>query len=317
MSHTQLTQDERSQIYALWQQDFTMSKIAETIGYHKSTISREIKRNSGLRGYRPKQAQNLTNCRRKQAKKNIRLTDQIIKIIKTKLKVKWSPEQISGWMKDHKMETVSHECIYQYVAWDRKFGGELYKDLRQGKRKRRKKYGTGKSARGQLKNRVSIDKRPAEVELKDTIGHWEGDTIIGLNHKGAIVTLVERKSNLLRMMLVPNRKAETVHKATVKILKDIKENIHTITFDNGKEFGDHEKMASDLDTKIYFADPYCSWQRGLNENTNGLIRQYFPKKTDFTKLTQKQVAKIEREINERPRKLLSFKSPFEIFEIAA
>ena len=317
MSHTQLTQDERSQIYALWQQDFTMTKIAETIGYHKSTISREINRNSGLRGYRPKQAQNLTNSRRMSAKKNIRLTVSILKIIKAKLKLKWSPEQIVGWMKSKKMDTVSHECIYQYVSWDRKFGGQLYKDLRQGNRKRRRKYGTGKSARGQLKNRVSIDERPIEVELKKTIGHWEGDTIIGLNHKGAVVTLTERKSNILKMMLVPNRKAETVRAAIKDMLISIKDNIDTITFDNGKEFGDHEKIASDLNTKIYFADPYCSWQRGLNENTNGLIRQYIPKKTDFTKLTQKQVAKIEREINERPRKLLEFKSPFEIFEEAA
>lgn len=311
--YTQLTQDDRINIYIFLQQEFTYSEIAKKIGKSKSTISREIERNTGGRGYRWKQAHNYAIFRKSYSLKNVRLTKLIEKKIKSKLSIRWSPEQISNWLFVNENISISHETIYRIVRLDRRLGGSLYKNLRQGSRRRRKTYASGKTLKGSIKNRVSIDKRPKIVELQKRIGDFEGDTIVGKNHKGSLVTLVDRKSLYLKMYLLPDRTASSVTCAICKVLEKVKDQLHTLTFDNGKEFAYHEVIAEKLDAKVYFANPYSYWQRAINENTNGLIRQYFPKKTDFSKLTQKDIERVENEINNRPRKKLGFKTPTEIF----
>ena len=313
MSYNQLTLEERSQIDILLQQNYSKSEIAREIKRDKATISRELKRNSGKNGYKYEQANELACLRKCQPKTVIKFTEKVEKLVIEKLKRYWSPEQISNHLMKKKKSYVSHERIYQFIKEDRKTGGELYKYLRQGNKKRRKRYGSGKSSRGQLKNRVSIDKRPKIVDRNVTIGHWEGDTIIGKNHKGAIVTLTERKTSLVRMAYVPSKEAPVVRDAIVRLLSGDIEKVKTITFDNGKEFAEHQFIGHLLKADIYFAHPYHSWERGLNENTNGLIRQYFPKKTDFRTISKKRIAEVETALNNRPRKKLNYRTPSEVF----
>lgn len=313
MSYTQLTQIERYQMSVLLQQEFSVSEIAKILKRHKSTLYRELKRNKGHRGYRPKQAHEKSLNRRYNSTKSIRLTKTIRRKIIKKIKLEWSPEQIEN----HINYAVSHETIYKMIHIDRINNGDIYTYLRQGHRKRRKKYGTGISARGHLKNRVSIDERPAIVNTNSRLGHWEGDTIIGKNHKGAILTLVERKSKLVKISLMQDKSSDSVKKAILELLKNHKSKVKTITFDNGKEFACHEDISKKLKAKIYFAHPYSSWERGLNENTNGLLRQYFPKKTDFSKINKKDIAIAQKKLNLRPRKKLGFKTPLEVFRKAS
>lgn len=313
MSYKQLTLEDRSQIHAYRQAGFTITETAKRLDRHKSTISRELKRNRGKRGYRPKQADETAAERKRGSSKSIKFTESLKESVSELLKKQWSPEQISNHLNISRKGYISHERIYQFIKEDRKHGGSLYLNLRQGHRKRRKRYGTGMSLRGQIKNRVLIDSRPSEVEKRTTVGHWEGDTVEGKNHKGFIVTLTERKTSYLKMAYVEYKDADSVSKAVVKLLKHIKGKVKTITFDNGKEFSNHEYISQKLDADIYFAHPYHSWERGLNENTNGLIRQYFPKKTDFRKISEKKIAEIERTLNDRPRKKLYYATPFEAF----
>lgn len=188
----------------------------------------------------------------------------------------------------------------------------MYKNLRRSGKKYNKR-GSKMAGRGLIPNRVSIDNRPAEVALKQRVGDFEGDTIVGAGHRGAIVSLVDRKTKLTRLRLISGAKADETAQALIDALRPIKECVHTITTDNGKEFSQHESVAAKLNAKFFFANPYHSWERGLNENTNGLVRQYFPKGCDFTKLTQKQVLEVENKLNNRPRKTLNFNTPNEEF----
>jgi len=313
MKYTQLTLDDRINIYIFLQQQISITKIAEKLKRDKSTISREISRNSGLRGYRYKQAHTFSLVRKMNSKKNVRLTISLQRLIERKLKIKWSPEQISNWMRVNNFGSISHETIYKMIAFDKELGGTLHAFLRQSNRKRRKVYSSGKIKKGSIKNRISITERPEVVNQQARIGDFEGDTIVGKNHQGSIVSLVDRKSLYLKMEILPDRTSDSVSSAISKILDPLKERVHTITFDNGKEFASHENIAEALDVKIFFADPYSFWQRGINENMNGLIRQYFPKKTDFSKITRKEIARIEHEINNRPRKKLGYKTPHQVF----
>lgn len=310
MRYTQLTQEQRYQIQALMKAEHNQTEIADIIGVHKSTISRELSRNHGLRGYRPKQAHTLALVRR-QAKSQPRISDEIWTQIECLLLEQWSPEQISLWLYAEKSIRISHEWIYQYVLQDKLHGGDLYRHLRCQKR-RRKRYGSY-NCRGQLINRISIDERPAIVESRSRIGDWELDTIIGKAHKQAIVTLTERKSKLTLMRKVKRKTANSVAEAIIHLLKPIAHRVHTLTSDNGKEFAEHEYIANALKAQFYFAHPYASWERGLNENTNGLIRQYFPKKCDFTTITQREIDNVMNKLNNRPRKTLGIKTPNQIF----
>jgi IS30 family transposase len=313
MKYSQLTLDDRINIHLYLQQNFTYEEIGKKIKKHKSTISREIQRNKGSKGYRYKQAHNYYLIRKSNLKKYKRLTVPLQRLIEKKIRKDWSPEQISNWLYKKEKGSISHETIYKFIQHDKEMGGDLHHHLRQRNKKRRKKYSSGKTSKGTIKNRVSIDKRPKIVEQEKRVGDFEGDTIVGKNHLGSIVTIVDRKSLYLKMAILPDRTSKSVTKSITKILSPFKEKIHTITFDNGKEFADHEIISQKLDTKIYFAKPYSFWQRAINENTNGLIRQYFPKKTDFTKITKKDIARIERALNNRPRKKLDFKTPKEVF----
>jgi IS30 family transposase len=222
-----------------------------------------------------------------------------------------SPEQVSDWLKDNFGLQISHEWIYQYILRDKQTGGDLHCHLRCQK-KRRKRYGSY-DRRGKLKNRVSIDERPAIVDARQRLGDWEVDTIIGKRHRHAIVSLTERKSRLALLRKVERKTAQDVADAVIELLKSLPVRTHTITADNGKEFADHERIAHDLRTNVYFAHPYSSWERGSNENMNGLIRQYFPKKRSFVTITQQEIEFVMNRLNNRPRKCLGFKTPNEVF----
>lgn len=310
MSYTQLTQEERYQISALLKAELNQTEIAMILERHKSTISREISRNTGLRGYRPKQAQCLTEERR-HSKVHSRISHSDWNNVRRLLREDWSPEQISLWLESEKNISISHEGIYQYIIQDKKYGGTLHHHLR-CKKQRRKRYGSY-SRRGQLIGRVSIDERPTIVDSRTRIGDWELDTIIGKNHKQAIVSLTERKSRFTLIQRVKRKTAQCVTDAIVNLLAPVSDQVHTLTADNGKEFADHKTIAKKLNVKFYFAHPYASWERGLNENTNGLIRQYFPKKRDFKTITQKEINRVMDKLNNRPRKCLGIKTPNQVF----
>jgi IS30 family transposase len=236
------------------------------------------------------------------------MTKSMIERVELKLGEKWSPEQISGWLRAERNEQLSHERIYQYIWDDKKAGGELYTHLRrQGKRYQ--KRSNGKQSRGRIRNRVGIEERPTVVDEKSRIGDWEIDTVIGKGHSGAMVTIVERVTQFTLVANVPNKSAEAVTEATIKLLKPYKKALHTITADNGKEFAYHECLTNELGAAVYFARPYHSWERGLNENTNGLLRQYWPKSMDLKKVTNKEIVAVVTQLNQRPRKTLGFKTP--------
>lgn len=312
MNYTQLTEPERYQIYVLKKAQHSQKEIAALVGRSKSTISRELKRNKGLKGYRPQQAQRLSDNRRRAARKHCKLTDQVRQWIGQLIGQQLSPEQVVDYLATHKGVSLHHESIYKLIYADKAQGGDLHTHLRIANKRYRKRYGSY-DRRGRIANRVSIDERPGVVDRRTRIGDWEGDTVIGANRSGALLTLVERKSLYTVIVRLSGKHAEPLANAAVKCLKDVADKVLTITFDNGLEFAQHEQIARQLDAKIYFAHPYCSWERGVNENTNGLIRQYFPKGTDFNKVSDEQVKFVMDRLNNRPRKSRGGKSPNEIF----
>lgn len=307
-----VTRDIRSQIYALKAIGTSLRKIAVIVGRDASTISREIKSNTGGKGYRYKQADAKAIERRANASRTPKkLTAALVTIIVEKLHEQWSPEQISGRLKAEGIASVSHETIYQLVWNDKRNGGSLYQHLRHNGKKYNKRS-SGKAGRGCIPNRIDIDERPTIVEQKYRIGDWEGDTIIGARHQGAIVSHVDRCSKFTLLKKVENKTAELVTQAIIEKLGQSPLPVLTITYDNGKEFSDHSKISEALNTDCYFAKPYHSWERGLNEHTNGLVRQYLPKSTDFTKVSDQTVQLIADKLNNRPRKILNYKTPLEV-----
>ena len=312
-TYQQLTYDQRCQIAALKKRKCTQSEIAAIIEVSQSTVSRELSRNAGSRGYRHKQAHGKAVLRREAAVKPTRMTPEMIASIELKLRMDWSPEQISGWLLTDQDRLISHESIYLYVWANKQAGGDLYTHFRQQGKKYDKRR-NGKSTRGQIKNRVSIEDRPSVVDDKSRIGDWEIDTVIGKGHSGALVTIVERVTNFTVSAQVDSKSAKAVTKATIRLLKPYMSSVLSITADNGKEFAYHEKISKALSTEFYFAHPYSSWERGLNENTNGLLRQYFPKSTDFKNVSQAEVKRAVNKLNSRPRKKLGFKNPGELMD---
>jgi len=308
MSH--ITREQRYTIEVLLSRDASQVFIAETIGKCKSVISREISRNCDKRSgqYRAVLAQRKYEQRKVCIPKRKKFTASVQACVDQLLKEDYSPEQIAGYCKDVGEECVSPERIYQYVWSDKKTGGSLHTHLRRKGRRYRKRGGK-KDTRGIIKNRVGIDQRPKEVEGKKRFGDLEIDTIIGQNHKGAIVTINDRASGFLWMKKVERRTSNEVYIATVELLKDHKELLKTITSDNGKEFADHFEIAQSLLVDFYFARPYHSWERGANENLNGLIRQYIPKKTDFKNIDDEYIKQVAQRINSRPRKRFNYKNP--------
>ena len=303
MNYTHITREERYQIYAMKKAGHKQYEIAELLERSKSTISRELARNLGGRGYRPKQAHCMAVERRAMNARTI--DDATWQFAKDRLLEQWSPEQISGHA------AISPETVYQRVYADKRMGGLLWKNLRCQKL-RKKRYGKT-DRRGIIPNRQSIEQRPAIVETRSRIGDWEADTIIGKNHRQAIVSLVERKTGFTLIRKVERKTAQAVGQAITELLKPHRKQVITITSDNGREFAGHEEISKQLRADFYFAHPYASWERGTNENTNGLIRQYFPKNRDFTTITQQEIDTAMERLNNRPRKRLGFLTPTQVF----
>ncbi len=289
MNYTHLTREERYQIYALKKAGHTQSEIASVLERSPSTISRELARNRGRRGYRPKQAHFLAVGRR--AVNARRIDDDTWQFAQERLREQWSPEQISGHA------AISPETVYQRVYADKRMGGSLWKNLRCQKQ-RKKRYGKT-DRRGIIPNRQSIEQRPAIVETRSRIGDWEADTIIGKNHRQAIVSLVERKTGFTLLRKVERKTAQAVGQAITELLKPHRKLVMTITSDNGREFAGHEEISKRLRADFYFAHPYASWERGTNENTNGLIRQYFPNSLDLTTITQQEIDTAMERLKQR------------------
>jgi len=290
----------------------SLNRIAGDMGRSQSTISREVSRNMGLRGYRHQQANRKARQRHKDKAKSVKLTGEIRFLINVCLRCDWSPEQIVGRLKSMDLVTLHHETIYQYILTDKKHGGRLYSHLRHQNKTYRKRYGTSHNRTG-IPNRRDIAERPAVANQRERVGDWEADTIIGSRHQGAIVTLDERKTKLRLAAPLPAKRAVHVTAAITSLLEPLKEFVKTITFDNGKEFVQHEKIADATECETFFATPYHSWERGQNENANGLLRQYFPKKMKLTDISMAQVVAAVDRLNSRPRKCLNFKTPYEVF----
>jgi IS30 family transposase len=311
MTYTHLTQAERYQIEILRKAKHTQSAIAVLLGRDKSCISRELRRNRGQRGYRPKQAHSLAQTRQKACANGPRVEVKTWELVESKLKEAWSPQQISGYLLVNKQPGVSHESIYQHIYADKRKGGTLHLTLRC--QKERKKRHTGRARRGSIPNQVSIDLRPAVVADRTRFGDWEADLVIGAGQKQALVTINERISRYSLIAHVPFKTAELVSQAMIALLKPFSTCVHTLTTDNGREFAQHERIAATLDADFFFAHPYSSWERGANENMNGLIRQFFPKKMAFEFITPTEIELAMHRLNHRPRKCLGYRTPYEVF----
>lgn len=311
MNYTHLTQDERYQIAILSKAGHDRSGIAQLMDRHKSTIGREMRRNRGERGYRPKQAHAFYQARLLACENSPRIAAETWAMVDTKLAETWSPEQISGYFKVNRQPAVSHEAIYQRIYADKRAGGTLHLALRCQKA-RKKRYG-GRDRRGTIPNQVSIDKRPAVVGNRARFGDWEADLVIGAGQKQALVTINERVSRYSLIAHVRFKTGQAVSGSMISLLTPFATCVHTLTTDNGREFAQHERIAKELDADFFFAHPYSSWERGANENMNGLIREFFPKKMRFDSITQKDISAAMHYLNHRPRKCLGFKTPHEVF----
>lgn len=290
-------------------------QIAVAIGKSPSAVCRELARNCDGRSgaYSSDLAGRKSALRKKEKPKSLRFTSDMRLYVERLLSRKYSPEQIAGAALREGRDMVSHERIYQHVWSDKKRGGTLHTYLRtRGKRYR--KRGAAKDSRGIIVGRVDIEQRPSVVEQRKRFGDLEMDTIIGKDHKGAILTINDRATGMLRMRMVQRKEAAVIAQAAIEVLRPWKHRLHTATSDNGKEFADHQRIAAKLDLEFYFAKPYRSWERGSNENLNGLIRQYIPKRTDFSTLSHEFIQHVEDELNNRPRKRFNFRSPNTTFE---
>ena len=306
MTYKHLSQAERYQIHALMKAGHDQSQIAKLLDRHKSTISRELSRNTGSRGYRPKQACEISADRAQNSRNAPTVEPWVREAACALLCIQWSPEQIASQL------PISHETVYQHVYADKAQGGTLWKHLRCQKQKR-KRYASGRDRRGQIPNRRPLSERPLHIEARRQVGHWECDTVIGASHKGAVVTMVERKSGYAVMAKVEKKTSELVSSAIVDKLQPLAARVKTLTFDNGKEFAGHAYIDQQLQSTAYFARPFASWERGSNENLNGLLRQYVPKKRAMSTVTDEEIRMIQNRLNNRPRKRLGFKTPAEVF----
>lgn len=315
MSYQQLSLNERQQIYVLIYEDcLPIRAIARLLKRAASTISRELYRNTLNNHYLPDTAQQIKVARRKASKQPfLKVSFEMLESIKIALREYHSPEQIAGRLKSENQAYVSYETMYQMIYTDYQGMGVYRNYLRQSHRTRRRRSGS-KSKRGKIPNRVGIEFRPAEADKKERVGDWEGDTVIGANHQGGLVTYVDKASKFLMMGLIKNRRAEHVTAVSIQLFQDLAvRQVETVTFDNGKEFSKHEAFGEAVGAACYFARPYHSWERGLNEHTNGLIRQFFPKQTNFRIIKSEQVQSVMDLINDRPRKSLGYQTPREVF----
>ena len=316
MKYQQLTTEDRYTLSALRMQNFSIAKIAKSIGRHRSTIYRELKRNSTKQrgGYTAFEADSQTRGRRRRSRRNRHYTEEHFKIVRDLLMKQWSPEQIVGHIRRKKLmkQKMSHETIYQYIWRDRHNGGYLWKQLRQSPKIRRKRY-KAYDSRGRLTEKRHITERPKAVETRKYIGHWEIDTVHGRGSKHCIVTLVERKTGYVMIGILKDKTTASLNKKTKMLIRRNTALFKTITADNGTEFHQYKKIEAVAPVKFYFANPYHSWERGSNENMNGLIRQYLPKGKCMALITQEECDDIAKKLNTRPRKRYGFKTPEELF----
>lgn len=311
MAH--ITREQRYTISVMHKQGHTQSYIAKTIGKHRSVVSRELKRNRNEKGeYHFSSAQQLSDLRKDRLKKPRKLTGQVKnRIYRYMTMYEWSPEQIEGRCKIKELPMVSKSTIYNFLHQDKNNGGELYKKCRHKLKHRRRPIGKHYP----IKDRVSIDERPKEADGK-RFGDWEMDLIVDQNNQNAMVTLTERKTNFSLIRKLPKgKKAKDVADAVYYMLLPYKKTVRTITTDNGPEFAMHKLIAKRLNTKVYFAHPYCSWEKGAIEYANKLYRQYIPKKTSFEMYNKQQIKEIQEKINSRPRKKLGYRTPLEEFKV--
>ena len=308
--------EERFYIWQARREGNTQLHIAKVLGRHPSTVCRELKRNTypQCHRYTYHWAKDIVKYRKQDAKqhKHRKLTDKVALVIEPLLRQYLSPEQVSGYLQKHQGIRLSHETIYRYIYRDATRHAQLKPFLRQGGKHRRKRYGSGARA-SSIPNRVSITERPHEVEKKTRLGDWECDTVIGQDRKSVLVTVVDRASLYTACSRVLSRSAKVVSDAIIRLLGPFKERVQTLTFDNGSEFVKHEAIAHALEATTYFAHPYASWERGINENTNGLLRQFFPKRTDFRTVSWQQVRKAVDHLNNRPRKTRGYRTPNQLF----
>ncbi len=321
MSYGHLSKAERKVVYFMREiRQCSLRVIAEALGRSVSTISRELRRNLDGRGeYHPDMACVLYWQRRERLVVRPKTEHrQLMRLVVGRLTEGWSPEQIAGRFryvkfKDDPEYWISHETIYRYVKADRQQGGKLYRLLRRSRLRKYERKGHG-GMLGRMMHRTSIDERPPEVQMQTRYGDWEGDTIRGVKSQGHAATFVERKSLFLVAALMKDAKADTLHQAACTAFDGIPNAlIHTITVDNGKEFASYPEIEKDLETSIYFAHPYSAWERGINENTNGLLRQYIPKKTNLLTLSPSKLKEAIDRLNTRPRKKLNYRTPQEVF----
>ena len=316
MGYGHLSIDERESIMKMVAQGFSYSEIGQRLGRHKGTISREWRRNVSSTGeYRPHLAQRYYRKRRAAAKTPYRLEEdgKLRRYVSSKLRQYWSPEQISGRLRRERKIKLSPVTIYSWIRRERSAGGTLYRYLRQSHRRRRKRRGS-EDHRGQIPDRRMIDQRPQVVNARQRIGDWESDTVEGVKGRGLIATHVERKGRYTVAVKVADKSADTVSQATLRFMKKLPpQKVKTMTFDNGKEFAGFKELERGLAMRSYFARPYHSWERGTNENTNGLLRQFFPKGMDFSTIGQSEVDRASKLLNNRPRKCLNYRTPAEVF----
>jgi transposase, IS30 family len=313
MKKSHLTLDQRYTIQHQKEAGNTPAAIATQIGKHRSVVCRELKRNENSMGrYKAQQAAQICEVRKERLKRPRKLSIEMEKEIRKSLtEEQWSPEQIKGRSQKDGRPMVSHERIYQLIRKDKQEGGDLYKHTRH--RLKHRKRPVGGSQNG-IKDKVSIDHRPAIVNEKTRFGDWEIDTIIGEENKGAIVTIVERQTGFVFMKKLPEgRGAKGLAAVVIDLLLPYKHVVHSITSDNGTEFAEHKLITKKIGAAFFFAHPYSSWERGLNENTNKLIRQYIPKKQTFNAYNEQIIKDIQHKINRRPRKKLQFNNPKHLF----
>lgn len=312
MKITHLTYEQRYVIECMLKTKRPRKEIFTAIGVSESTLSREISRNSKPRSYNAKYAQMLADERQKEQHVKTKLTQDMFSYIIRKIKLCWSPDQIVGAAKDEGVPMLSYVTIYKLIKKDKQQGGELYKYLRNSGKKYKKRYGSS-DKRGTIPDKVPIEQRPKEVDLKQRIGDFEIDLIIGKNHKGAQLTIVDRATSFTLIQTLKTKRASEVSKAIITALMPYKSIVKTITNDNGKEFANHKDVAKKLEADVYFCNPYASYERGLNEYTNKLIRQFYPKNMELNNIKQRQNLKVMKLLNQRPRKKLNYKTPEKLF----
>ena len=309
MAYRRVTKEDRIIIKSKLEEGLTKKEIADKLGFNKSTITREVQRNTGQRGYRAKQAHRMAIAREKSKHGPYKMTPVIMMRIIERLEAKWSPEQIYNRLLLEGEEIVSTETIYKFILEDRRQSGTLWKNLRRSGRTRKKRF-PSEDRRGKLKDTRSISKRSKKANKRKKVGHWERDLMIGKDHKTAVLVIVDRKSRFNKFRKLNGKYAKKITKETIVALKRLPKK--TMTNDCGKEFSDHKSYEKKARVKVYFCDPYSSYQRGTNENRIGLLRQYFPKKMDLTKVTNKQLQMVEFEMNNRPMKTLDWRTPYEV-----